>query len=107
MAFVRLAYFPDALQGHFDALAAKMSEAPTPRGRLLFAAGPVRGGWQVVQVWSSEAELIEYNREYFLPVLASLGSQAFPSPPVVTDFEPAVLSVPPDWACPDNTSFPE
>lgn len=91
MSFVRVAFFPRATQAHFDALGAALRDAPVPSGRLLFAAGPVAGGWQVVQVWSAAAGLDDYNREHFLPALASLGPAAFPAPPVVTDFTPTTL----------------
>lgn len=93
MAFVRLAFFPGADQHHFDALAALLSEAPLPRERLLFTAGPVDGGWQVVQVWSSESALAAFNRDHFLPALRTLGPGAFPAPPTVTDFVPTWLQL--------------
>jgi len=92
MAFVRLARFPGAGPQHFDALTKALRDAPAPAGRLLFAAGPVDGGWQVVQVWSSQAELDAFNREHFLPALASLGTGGFPAPPTLTDFSTAVLT---------------
>lgn len=75
-----------------DALTKALRDAPAPAGRLLFAAGPVDGGWQVVQVWSSQAELDAFNREHFLPALASLGTGGFPAPPTLTDFSTAVLT---------------
>ena len=92
MAFVRLARFPGAEPRHFDALAEALRGAPVPEGRLLFAAGPVEGGWQVVQVWSSQQELDAFNREHFLPALARLGAGGFPAPPAVTDFATTVVT---------------
>ena len=53
------------------------------------------GGWQVVQVWHDRALLEEFNREHFLPALASLGPQAFPAPPRITDFSTSTLAVTP------------
>jgi hypothetical protein len=93
MAFVRLALFPDATREHYDCLARAMSHAPIPAERLLFAAGPVEGGWQVVQVWTSKAHLDDFNRAVFFPALAALGGSPFPAPPVVTDFEPVDVSL--------------
>lgn len=95
MPFVRLAFFPGAGREHFDALAGAMAAAPEPAERLLFAAGPVSGGWQVVQLWSSRDALDAFNRRHFVPALAALGSGAFPAPPEVTDFTPVVLALPP------------
>lgn len=93
MTFVRLARFPGAGEPHFRALATAMSDAPAPEGRLLFAAGPVEGGWQVIQVWTDRQKLDAFNTAYFLPALAALGESAFPQPPVVVDFEAAILEV--------------
>lgn len=91
MAFIRLARFPGAGSEHFDALAAALRHAPVPAARLLFAAGSIDGGWQVVQVWSSRAELEEFNRNHLLPALAALGPSGFPTPPAVTDFSTEVM----------------
>ncbi len=95
MAFVRLAFFPDATAEHFEALAGRMGGDVSPAGRLVFAAGAVAGGWQVVQVWHDRALLEEFNREHFLPALASLGPHAFPAPPRITDFSTSTLAVTP------------
>lgn len=96
MAFVRLARFPGATAEHYAALAAALADAPVPPGRLLFAAGPVEDGWQVVQVWTSEAELADFNREHLLPALRALGAAGFPKPPTVVDFTPHELALPTD-----------
>lgn len=88
MTFVRLALFPDATREQYDRLARAMLHVPVPAERLLFAAGPVEGGWQVVQVWSCKACLDDFNRAHFFPALTKLGGSVFPAPPVVTDFEP-------------------
>lgn len=93
MAFVRLARFGGATRRHFDALLEAMGELPTPDGRLVFAAGPVPDGWQVVQIWADRQELAEFNAVHFLPALQSLGAAAFPHPPVVVDFETEILQI--------------
>ena len=92
MTFLRIAYFAGATREHFERLAGELP-SETPRGRLVFAAGPVAGGWQVVQLWLSRDLLDTFNRDTFFPGLGRLGASAFPSPPVVTDVEPAMLSL--------------
>ncbi len=87
MTFVRLAFFPDGTAEHHRALAAAIGDVQPPPGRLCFVAGPADGGWQVVQVWRSRAELDDFNRAVFLPALHRQGGAGFPSPPTVTDFE--------------------
>jgi len=93
MALVRLAFFPGGRQAHYDALARALAEAPVPPGRLVFAAGPADGGWQVVQVWSSREELDAFNAAHLVPALRTVGAAGFPQPPRVTDFETAELSL--------------
>ena len=92
MAFVRLALFPHGTAAQYDALASELGVTAPPE-RLLFAAGPVDGGWQVVQVWQSREALDAFNAASLLPALRRLGDRGFPSPPQVTDLEPTVLEV--------------
>ena len=93
VALVRLALFPQGTRVQYDALARRLAAAPVPPERLLFAAGPVEGGWQVVQVWTSREALDAFNAAHLLPALAALGPAGFPLPPQVTDVEPVDLSV--------------
>ena len=92
MTFLRMAYFPEATSEHFEQLARQMPPE-SPSGRLVFAAGPVSGGWQVVQLWESRELLEAFNRDVFFPALTRMGGSAFPTPPEVTDFEPTRLSL--------------
>lgn len=85
---MRLALFPGATREHYEALGAALPEHEPPEHRLVFAAGPVEAGWQVVQVWRSKADLDVFNEAVLLPALSQVG---FPRPPVVTDFETAEL----------------
>ena len=94
MAFVRLALFPDGTAAQYEALASELAGSPTPADRLVFAAGPVDGGWQVVQVWRSRDALDAFNAAHLLPALRRLGDRGFPRPPQVTDLEPVVLEIP-------------
>jgi hypothetical protein len=90
MAFVRMAFFPGGTEEHYLALAEEMKFAPHPAGRHLFAAGPVRDGWQVVQLWSRKDQLDAFNAEWFIPALQRT-TLSFPAPPQVVDFETFVL----------------
>lgn len=92
MAFVRLAFFPGGTERHYSAIGAELAGVEFPPGRLMFAAGPADGGWQVVQVWETRAQLDAFNQAHFLPALARAAGRAFPQPPRVTDFETLDLS---------------
>jgi hypothetical protein len=93
VSFLRLAYFPGGTEDHYAALAAVLGDVPEPRHRILFAAGRVGDGFQVVQVWDTRADLDRFNAEVFLPALTRLGVAGFPAPPVVTDVDLSHLSV--------------
>ncbi len=84
--FVRLAFFPDGTVEHYRAVDEALAGAPVPGERLVFIAGPVSDGWQVVQVWTHRRALDEWNAAWFLPTLGRLGPAGFPRAPLVTDF---------------------
>jgi hypothetical protein len=94
VAFVRLAFFPGGTADQFAALADAVGEIPEAAERILFAAGPVPGGWQVVQVWRSQADLDAFNRAVFLPARERVGAAGLPVQPQVIDFETVLCSVP-------------
>lgn len=91
MAFVRLAYFPGGTADQFAAVSAAVGPVEPPADRLVFAAGEVDGGWQVVQVWTSREALEAFNRTVFRPAVAAAGGRGFTAQPVVVDFEPSQL----------------
>jgi hypothetical protein len=72
----------------------QLGGVPDPPDRLLFAAGPVDGGWQVVQACTSRGELEAFDDEHVRPALEALGGRGFPAPPVVTDLDPVLLAGP-------------
>lgn len=100
MAFVRLALFPGGTQEQYARLAAVLADAPVPPERLLFAAGPVADGWQVVQVWTDRRHLEAFNEQSLRPAMAALGGSPFPRPPVVTDLTAVDLSLRPPGPSP-------
>lgn len=94
MTLVRLAFFPGGTEEQYRRLAAAMGEPRPPADRLVFAAGPVPGGWQVLQVWRTRAALDEFNAAHLFPAMQGLGAAGFPEPPRVVDFDPVDLQLP-------------
>ncbi|GAA1427167.1 hypothetical protein GCM10009616_03580 [Microlunatus lacustris] len=94
MVFVRLAFFPGGTAAHYAELQ-RVVDVTTPPERHYFAAGPVDGGWQVVQAWRSREDLDAFNAAVLEPAYAALGGRAFPLPPAVTDFEAVQVAPPP------------
>lgn len=90
MAFARLAMFPGGTEDHARAVAEELGEGNIdPPGRILFGAGPVDGGYQIIQVWESRADLDSFLDSTFRPAMERLAAagRGWASAPVVTDVE--------------------
>lgn len=88
MTFIRLAFFEGVSSQQVEAVAQELAQTPVPLGRRFFAAGPVDGGWQIVQAWDSKESLDKFNAEWFFPALARLGDDPL-GRPIVRDLEAA------------------
>lgn len=86
VTFIRLAFFENASAEQYESVARELEEAPVPPERRFFAAGPVDGGWQVVQAWDSKDALDRFNAQWFFPALARLGDDPL-GRPMVRDME--------------------
>ena len=88
MAFARLALFPGGTQQQHEAVAEALGDAHTKAdGRILFAAGPVPAGWQILQIWESRENLEAWAQAYLGDAFAKAGSRGYSTPPSITDFE--------------------
>lgn len=88
MAFARVAVFPGGTQEQHKAVAEALGEAQNKaEGRILFAAGPVPEGWQIIQVWESQSQLEAWVNAYLGDAFAKAGARGYATPPQVTDFE--------------------
>lgn len=88
-----MAFFPGATSDQYETLEGALSDAPIPRGRLVFAAGLREGGLQVLQIWTSRDDLAAFNEEWLFPALSRLGPEGFPAPSTVVDFEAHDLEI--------------
>ena len=80
MAIVVLQDFPGGTQEQYDQLLEKLNlGGKSPQGNLVHIAGPIEGGWRVVDVWESEDAL-----NAFLAVLMPMSQSAGIAPPQVT-----------------------
>ena len=63
---------------------------PAPLGRadglLVHSAGPIDGGWAVIDFWESTEAFDRFTQNKLMPVTQQLGDRAFPSPPERKDF---------------------
>lgn len=88
MAFARLALFPGGTQENHRAIEEGLGDGHhDTEGRILFAAGPVPNGWQIIQVWQSREQMEKWVQAYLGQAFVHAGSRAYPAPPQITDFE--------------------
>ncbi len=79
--------FAGGTQENYDAAHALMEiDTNPPAGMIVHAAGPVDGGWGVIDFWESREAFDSFVGERLMPRLQSLGDRGFPSPPDVKEF---------------------
>lgn len=79
--------FADATQEQYDATHKQMDiEHDPPPGLIFHCAGPVEGGWGIVDCWESRETFDVFVAERLQPAVAELGSQAPPHEPDVEEF---------------------
>lgn len=80
--------FPGGTEEQFRSLIAEMGDGHTHQpDRVLFAAGPVPEGWQIVQIWENAEGLDRLAVDHLRPAMAKIGDRGFPSPPTMIRFE--------------------
>lgn len=88
MAFARLALFPGGTQANHQAIVEGLGDSQdNADGRILFAAGPVPDGWQIIQVWESRTAMEKWVEDNLGEAFAKAGSRGYPAPPLITDLE--------------------
>ena len=64
--------------------------ASSPLGRadglLVHSAGPIDGGWGVIDFWESTEAFERFTQNKLMPVMQQLGDRGFPNPPERKDF---------------------
>ncbi len=86
MALMRLAKFPGGTKEQYLAVVDKMTD-PSPPGRVVHASGPVEGGWQILGIWKSRAEMERFGRETLFPAFKQAGVAGFRAQPEIVDVE--------------------
>jgi hypothetical protein len=80
--------FSGGTQANYDAAHAIMEvDTDPPAGMLVHSAGPVDGGWGIIDFWESREAFDSFVRDRLMPRLQTLGDQRFPNPPDVKQFE--------------------
>ena len=94
MAFARIALFPGGTEEQYKAVTEQLGDGATDQPeRILLAAGASEEGWQILQIWESEQGLTRFVEDHLRRAMGRVGDRGFQSPPSITDFELADLSI--------------
>jgi hypothetical protein len=84
MAVAFVADFPGMTQEQYDSVAKEVApgnnRATWAPGGLFHFAGPVEGGWRVVQVWESEEAFHKFAEAKLVPAFQRTGLAPMPPP---------------------------
>ena len=79
--------FADGTQQQYEAVHQKMDiDGNPPEGLIFHSAGPIDGGWGVIDFWESAGWIRSLAESRLMPAVGELGDQAFSGPPDRKEF---------------------
>ncbi len=79
--------FEGGTQEQYDAVHGKMDiDADPPEGLIFHSAGPIDGGWGVIDFWESRDAFDRFAEGRLGQAIAELGPAAFQGPPDIKEF---------------------
>jgi hypothetical protein len=57
-----------------------------PEGLIFHSAGPIEGGWRIIDFWESRAAFDRFLESGFGPAAQELGDRSFATPPDIEEF---------------------
>ena len=70
----------DTVHGHLDV------DGNPPEGLILHSAGPIDGGWGVIDFWQSREAFDAFASKRLVPGIQELGDRGMPNPPDIREF---------------------
>ena len=77
MAVAFLQEIPGATQEQYDQVVETL-RGQTAQGRIFHVAGPIEGGWRIVDVWESQEAVNKFFQEQLGPAVQAAGMAAPP-----------------------------
>jgi hypothetical protein len=79
--------FSGGTQEQYDAMHGHMAiDTNPPQGMIFHSAGPIEGGWGVIDFWESREAFDSFTQSQLAPAAQELGDRAFPAPPEIKEF---------------------
>jgi hypothetical protein len=79
--------FEGGTQEQYDAINAQMGvEENPPDGLIFHAAGPIDGGWGIIDFWESRGHFDTFQADRLGPAIQALGDQGPEGPPDIKEF---------------------
>lgn len=79
--------FNGGTQEQYEAVNAQMNvEAEPPEGLIVHSAGPIEGGWGIIDFWESRAQFDSFLAGRLGEATQALGDNALPGPPAIKEF---------------------
>ena len=79
--------FAGGTQENYDTAHGVMEiDTDPPKGMIVHSAGPVDGGWGVIDFWESRDAFDRFAQGRLQPAIQELGDQAPPGPPDIKEF---------------------
>ena len=79
--------FEGGTQEQYDALHSHLGvDQNPPEGLIFHSAGPIEGGWGVIDFWQSREAFDRFVQSRLQPALQQLGDRTMQTPPNVGEF---------------------
>jgi hypothetical protein len=82
-------------QEMYEAVDAKLDvEGDPPDGLIVHSAGPIDGGWGIIDFWESREHFDRFSESRLGPAITSLGDEGPGGPPDIKEFPVYNIVVP-------------
>lgn len=80
--------FDGGTQDQYDAIHGGMNvDQDPPAGLIFHSAGPIEGGWGVIDFWESRDAFDQFAQNRLMPKMQELGDMGMPGPPDIKEFQ--------------------